>query len=162
MTTNLSGTSVTKNESLYEQDFYLWLKTTAQLLRNRQLDDVDLDNLIEEIEDIGKDKRRELQSRLRVLLMHLLKYQYQPERRSSSWISTILEQFDQIESLLKDSPSLKPYYLEIFAETYLKAVKFASAETKLPIKTFPSDSPFSAEDVINSDFIFATVNQEEV
>ncbi len=162
MTTNLNRTSVTKNESLYEQDFYLWLNTTAQLLRNRQLDDVDLDNLIEEIEDMGKDKRRELQSRLRVLLMHLLKYQYQPERRSSSWISTILEQFDQIESLLKNSPSLKPYYLEIFAETYLKAVRFASAETKLPIKTFPNDSPFSPEDVINSDFIFATVNQEEV
>ncbi|HEY9693530.1 MAG TPA: DUF29 domain-containing protein [Oculatellaceae cyanobacterium] len=162
MTTNLNRTSVTKNESLYEQDFYLWLNTTAQLLRNRQLDDVDWDNLIEEIEDMGKDKRRELQSRLRVLLMHLLKYQYQPERRSSSWISTILEQFDQIESLLKNSPSLKPYYLEIFAETYLKAVRFASAETKLPIQTFPSESPFSPEDVINFNFIFATVNQEEV
>ena len=162
MTTNLNGTSVTKNESLYEQDFYLWLNTTAELLRSRQLDDVDFDNLIEEIEDMGKDKRRELQSRLRVLLMHLLKYQYQPSRRSSSWISTILEQFDQIESLLKNSPSLKPYYLEIFAETYSKAVRFASAETKLPIKTFPRDSPFSPEDVINSDFIFALVNLEEV
>jgi hypothetical protein len=160
MTTNLNGTSVTK--SLYDIDFHLWLTTTAELLRSRQLDDVDFDNLIEEIEDMSGSQRRELKNRLIVLLMHLLKYQYQPSKRSSSWVGTIWEQFYQIISLLEDSPSLKPYYLEIFNDCYLKAIPAASSETKLPLKTFPPESPFSPEDVINSDFIFSLVNTEEV
>jgi len=159
MTTDLK---LTPPQNIYKQDYYMWLNITAQQLRDRQFHNVDLDNLIEEIEAMSGSQRRELKNRLIVLLMHLLKYQYQPSRRSSSWVRTIWEQFYQIESLLEDSPSLKPYYLEIFAETYSKAVRFASAETKLPIKTFPSDSPFSPEDVINSDFIFALVNLEEV
>jgi hypothetical protein len=162
MTINLNGTSVTKNESLYEQDYYLWLKTTAELLRSRQLDDVDFNNLIAEIEAMSGSQQRELKNQLIVLLMHLLKYQYQPSKRSSSWVGTIWEQFYQIVSLLEDSPSLKPYYEEIFNDCYLKAIPAASSETKLPIKAFPNDSPFSPEDVINCDFIFALVNQEEV
>jgi hypothetical protein len=113
MTTNLQSTSL--SSYLYNQDYCLWLETTAKLLRNHQLDHVDFEHLIEEIEDMGKEKRRELKNRLIVLLMHLLKYQYQSEKRSSSWVSTIWEQFYQIESLLEDSPSLKPYYLEIFS-----------------------------------------------
>jgi hypothetical protein len=159
MTTNLKLTS---QQNLYDIDFYLWITTTAQLLRDRKFDELDLDNLIEEIDDMGKDKRRELKSRLVVLLMHLLKYQYQPERRSSSWRSTILEQRRQIESLLKDSPSLKPYYLEVFADVYKNAVVDASAETLLPAQTFPVESPFLPEDVINSNFIVSLVTQEEV
>ena len=157
MTTNLK---LTPQQNLYDLDFYLWITTTAQQLRERKFDELDLDNLIEEIDDMGKDKRREVKSRLRVLLMHLLKYQYQPERRSSSWKSTILEQRHQIESLLKDSPSLKAYYLEIFADVYKNAVVDASAETSLPAKTFPLDSPFLPEDVINSDFIVSLLTQE--
>ncbi|HEY9692252.1 MAG TPA: DUF29 domain-containing protein [Oculatellaceae cyanobacterium] len=159
MTTNLK---LTHQQNLYDIDFYLWIVTTAQLLRDHKFDELDLDNLIEEIEDMGKDKRRELKSRLVVLLMHLLKYQYQPERRSSSWRGTILEQRRQIESLLKDSPSLKPYYLEVFADVYKNAVVDASAETLLPAQTFPVESPFLPEDVINSNFIVSLVTQEEV
>jgi hypothetical protein len=159
MTTNLKLTS---QQNLYDLDFYLWITNTAQLLRDRKFDELDLDNLIEEIDDMGKDKRREVKSRLVVLLMHLLKYQYQPERRSSSWRSTILEQRRQIESLLKDSPSLKPYYLEVFADVYKNAVVDASAETLLPAQTFPVESPFLPEDVINSNFIVSLVTQEEV
>ena len=149
-------------QNLYEIDYYRWLNLTAQQLRDRQFDDLDLDNLIEEIEAMSGSQLRELKSRLIVLLMHLLKYQYQPSKRSSSWVGTIWEQFYQIVSLLEDSPSLKPYYLEIFNDCYLKAIPAASSETKLPIKTFPSESPFSPEDVINSDFIYALVNVEEV
>jgi hypothetical protein len=95
MTTNLQSTSL--SSYLYNQDYCLWLETTAKLLRNHQLDHVDFEHLIEEIEDMGKEKRRELKNRLIVLLMHLLKYQYQSEKRSSSWVSTIWEQFYQIE-----------------------------------------------------------------
>lgn len=158
MTTNLK---LTQTQELYQQDYYQWLNTTAQLLRDRRLDDVDFDNLIEEIEDMGSSQRRELKNRLIVLLMHLLKYQYQPSKRSSSWVSTILEQRRQLEFLLKDSPSLKPYYLEVFFDCYTDAVKDASSETKLPLKTFPVESPFLPLDVINSDFIYALVNTEE-
>lgn len=160
MTTNLQPTSFSNH--LYEQDYCLWLETTAKLLRDRQLDSLDFEHLIEEIEDMGKEKRRELKNRLIVLLMHLLKYQYQPENRSASWVSTIWEQHYQIESLLTDSPSLKPYYLEIFSDCYLKAVRAASTETKLPTKAFPTESPFLPGDVINPDFIVVLVSQEEV
>ncbi|MFB2972885.1 DUF29 domain-containing protein [Aerosakkonema sp. BLCC-F183] len=151
-----------KSNHLYDRDYCLWLETTAKLLRDRKLDLLDFEHLIEEIEDIGKDKRRELKNRSIVLLIHLLKYQYQPERRSSSWVSTIWEQYYQIESLLEDSPSLKPYYLEIFSDCYSKAVRAASTETKLSVKAFPSESPFFPENTIDPDFIFALVNQEEV
>ncbi|HEY9691128.1 MAG TPA: DUF29 domain-containing protein [Oculatellaceae cyanobacterium] len=158
MTTNLKLTS---HQELYQQDYYQWLNTTAELLRSRQLDDVDFDNLIEEIEDMGGSQRRELQSRLIVLLMHLLKYQYQPSMRSSSWRGTIFEQRRQIALLIKNSPSLKPYYLEIFSECYSDAINEASAETNLPLSAFPVESPFLPLDVINLDFISTLVNTEE-
>lgn len=159
MTTDLQS-SATNYFELYEQDHCLWLEATANLLRSGQLELIDFEHLIEEIEDIGKEKRRELKNRLRVLLMHLLKYKYQPDKCSSSWVNTILEQYRQIESLLEDSPSLKPYYLEIFSDCYLKAVVDASTETKLPIDTFPSGSPFSATDVINSAYIHSLFEVE--
>ena len=161
MTTNLNGTSVSNSESLYKEDFYLWIQATAQLLRSRQLEQLDLENLIEEIESMGASQRRELKNRLIVLLMQLLKYQYQQDLRSSSWVSTILEQYNQLESLLEQSPSLKSYYLEVFSDCYNKAVRTASIETKLPIKHFPIESPFLPEDVINPNFIGSVVNQEE-
>lgn len=151
MSSNLQPISF--SERLYDRDYCLWLEETAKLLRDRQLELLDFEHLIAEIEDMGKEKRRELKNRLIVLLMHLLKYQYQLEKRSASWVSTIWEQFYQIESLLEDSPSLKPYYLEIFSDCYLKAVRAASTETKLPTKVFPTESPFLPDDVINPDFI---------
>ncbi|WP_413172551.1 DUF29 domain-containing protein [Anabaena azotica] len=159
MTSNLQSTSL--SSSLYDQDYCLWLETTAKLLREREIEQLDFEHLIAEIEDMGKEKRRELKNRLIVLLMHLLKYQFQPEKRSSSWINTIWEQFYQIESLLEDSPSLKPYYLEIFSDCYLKAVRAASSETKLPAQDFPTDSPFLPVDVISPEFIVTLVSQEE-
>ncbi|OCR01518.1 hypothetical protein BCD67_18675 [Oscillatoriales cyanobacterium USR001] len=161
MNTHLQQAPI-ENQELYEQDYYLWIVTTTNLLRDRRWEEIDFEHLIEEIKDMGKDKQRELKSRLVVLLMHILKYQYQIEKRSSSWISTILEQSDQIEYLLEDSPSLKPYYLEIFKQCYSKAIRNASAETKLSVNTFPNESPFSPEDVINPDFIFSLVNQVEI
>ncbi|MGA9379260.1 MAG: DUF29 domain-containing protein [Phormidium sp.] len=149
MTTNL----------LYDRDYCLWLEETAKLLRDRKLEYLDFEHLIAEIEDMGKEKRRELKNRLIVLLMHLLKYQFQPEKRSGSWVSTIWEQFYQIESLLEDSPSLKPYYLEIFSDCYIKAVRAASTETKLPTQAFPTESPFLPENAIDPDFIVMLVSQ---
>jgi hypothetical protein len=150
MTTNLKLTSY---QELYHIDYYKWLDTTAQLLRNHQFDDVDFDNLIEEIEAMSGSQRRELENRLRVLLMHLLKYKYQSERRSNSWLNTIDEQRNQLELLLEYSPSLKPFYSEVFNKCYLKARRSAASETGLDINTFPSESPFTQDDTINPDWL---------
>jgi hypothetical protein len=143
-------------ETLYEQDYYLWLETTAQQLRERRLNELDWEHLLEEIEDLAKNSRRELKNRLVVLLAHLLKWKYQPEKLpyyGNSWISTITEQRRQIEFLLEDSPSLKPFLLEVFAGCYAKARRDASKETGLPIDTFPAQSPFTPEEALNPDYL---------
>jgi hypothetical protein len=84
--------------------------------------------------------------------MHLLKWQYQPEKRTNSWINTIDEQREQLELIFRDSPSLKPYLADIFAECYQKAVRGTVNETNLPKETFPVDCPFSQEQVLNWDY----------
>ncbi len=92
---------------LYQKDYYGWLQENAQLIRERKFSEVDADNLIEELESMGKSEKRELSSRLTVLLMHLMKWQYQAVRRSTSWRNTIAVQRIDIQDLLEDSPSLR-------------------------------------------------------
>ncbi len=139
-------------KSIYEQDFYLWLQTTAQSLKDGKFNEIDIPNLIEEIESMGRSERRELRSRLIVLLMHLLKWQYQPEKRSESWRSTITEQRIDIEELLEDSPSLKAVILEVFDGCYQKACVKASEETGIKLNFFPKESPFTLEETLKSNF----------
>ncbi|BAG00974.1 DUF29 domain-containing protein [Microcystis aeruginosa] len=138
---------------LYETDFNLWLEQTINHLKKGNLEALDLDNLIEEISDMVRNNRREVFSRLKVLLMHLLKWQYQPEKRTNSWINTIDEQREQLELILRDSPSLKPYLADIFAECYQKAVRGMVNETNLPKETFLVDCPFSQEQVLKWDYL---------
>jgi hypothetical protein len=121
--------SLPNPNSLYEQDFYLWIQTTAQQLKKGQFQEIDIISLIEEIESMGRSEKRELKNRFIVLLMHLLKWQYQPEKRSESWRSTITEQRICIEGLLEDSPSLQPLISEVFDDCYQKARLKASDET---------------------------------
>jgi hypothetical protein len=144
--------SIATPNSLYEQDFYLWIETTAQQLKEGQFDQVDLINLIEEIESMGRNEKRELKSRLIVLLMHLLKWQYQPEKRSESWRSTISEQRICIEGLLEDSPSLKPLISEVFDDCYQKARLKAADETGIKLNFFPKESPFTLEETLQVSF----------
>ncbi len=146
-------TSLTPNPSLYEQDYYLWLQTTAHQLRERKLAEVDLANLIEEIDSMGRNEKSALVSNLQIIQMHLLKYKYQPEKRSNSWRFTIFEHRDILLEAFEVSPSLKPYLKEVFAKCYSKARKKASLETGLPINTFPIESPFSIEETLNTDFL---------
>ncbi|GCL60813.1 DUF29 domain-containing protein [Microcystis aeruginosa] len=143
----------TKLSQLYETDFNLWLEQTVNHLKKGNLQALDLDNLIEEISDMGRNNRREVFSRLKVLLIHLLKWQYQPEKRTNSWINTIDDQREQLELILRDSPSLKPYLADIFAECYQKAVRGMVNETNLPKETFLVDCPFSQEQVLNWDYL---------
>lgn len=96
-------------QKLYESDYMKWIETTVEKLRFRDYSNIDWENLIEEIEDMGRSERRSLESNLVVVLMHLLKWQFQPDKRSGSWKGSIAEHRRRIRKTLQDSPSLKPY-----------------------------------------------------
>jgi hypothetical protein len=127
----------TQSKNLYERDYYRWLTATVELLRSGRLHELDIENLVEELDDLGRSERRALESNLRVLLMHLLKWEYQPEKRSGSWKATIREHRTRIKDLLTDSPSLRPYFHEVLPSAYQRARKLASDETGLPEQDFP-------------------------
>ncbi|HAX77598.1 MAG TPA: DUF29 domain-containing protein [Cyanobacteria bacterium UBA11372] len=140
-------------KSLYETDFVSWVETTVEQLRNQDYASVDWENLIEEIEDMSKRERKSLKSNLVVLLLHLLKWQYQSECRSGSWKGSIREHRRRINDDLKDSPSLKPYLQEVFAECYMNARLQAADETSLPIGTFPLDCLYTPDQSLDTDFL---------
>ncbi|MBD1926013.1 DUF29 domain-containing protein [Trichocoleus sp. FACHB-90] len=147
-------TEITANQqSLYDTDYLIWIKTTVEKLRVHDYSNIDWENLTEEIEDMGRSERRSLESNLIVVLTHLLKWQYQPELRSGSWKGSIVEHRRRIRKALKESPSLKPYLEEVFAECYLDAVEQASAETELPVETFPQLCPYTSAEILDSDFL---------
>ncbi len=139
--------------TLYDRDYYLWLSTTSKLLRQGNLQGLDITNLAEEIEDMGRSEKRSIESNLRVLLMHLLKYKYQPEKRSSSWKSTIREHRNRLQTLLEESPSLNRYLDEVFNKCYQKARELASDETEMRIDRFPETSPFTQEEILDPGYL---------
>ena len=134
----------------YSTDFYAWTQQQSTLLRSRNPQNLDWDNLAEEIESMGRQERQELTNRLRILIAHLLKWQYQSDRRSPSWEATIAVQRDDIADLLRDNPSLKPYLAQAFTDGYRKGRLLAISETNLPAETFPSEPPFDLDDVLAS------------
>ncbi|MEH1989459.1 DUF29 domain-containing protein [Nostoc sp.] len=148
----MTSPSFINEKNLYEQDFYLWIQTIAQQLKEHNFNEIDIPNLIEEIESMGRSEKRELKNRLIVLLMHLLKWQYQLEKRSESWRSTISEQRICIETLLEDSPSLQPLLTEIFEDCYQKARLKASEETGIKLNFFPQESPFILEETLKNTY----------
>lgn len=139
--------------SLYEQDFYLWLQTNINLLKEGKFTEIDLENLLEELESMGRSDKNALKSNLKILLMHLLKYKYQPEKRTNSWRYTIIEHRQRLRDTFKTSPSLYRFFEEIFNESYQDARELAAAQTGLSIKIFPPESPFTVEEVLNADFL---------
>lgn len=145
--------SPTNQKNLYKIDFVQWIETTAEQLRNREYANVDWENLIDEIEDMSRRERKALKSNLIVVLLHLLKWEYQPEYRSGSWRGSIREHRRRINEDLKDSPSLVPYLQEIWAECYENAREQAVDETGLSLETFPKMLSYTAEQVLNSKFM---------
>lgn len=141
------------SNTLYERDWHKWIEETVFLLRDRQLEKVDRESLIEELESMGKSEKNALKSNLRILLMHLLKWKYQPERRSNSWRATITEHRIRLIDSLESSPSLMNYFEEVFNNCYQNALKLASDETELPINTFPIESPFIFWEILNLDYL---------
>ncbi|KJU82601.1 protein containing DUF29 [Candidatus Magnetobacterium bavaricum] len=119
---------------LYEVDFYQWVFYNADLLRQGRFTEIDLENIIEELEDMGRNNKRELLSRLMVLIKHLLKWQYQPKRRSKSWSTTIDNQRTDIKFLLEDSPSLKNNIEAVIAKGFIEAKRKFEKETGISAK----------------------------
>jgi hypothetical protein len=142
------------NGTRYDDDFYTWTQEQAALLREGAVHELDLVNLAEEIESVGKRDRRALGSHLRNLVMHLLKWQYQPSGRLSgqSWTSSIRNARAEITVLLEDSPSLQREVAGLLARWYPLARLDASDETGLPLATFPETCPWTQEQVQAPDF----------
>jgi hypothetical protein len=134
-------------------DFNLWIQQTAQLLREHRWQEIDLKLLIEEVEDLGKSERRAITSQLIRLLLHLLKWQYQPQRRSDSWLDSITDARTQIELAIQDSPSLKSYPSEQLDDSYQKARRQAAKQTGIEISVFPENCPYALELVLNEDWL---------
>lgn len=145
--------SITSITSLYEQDLCLWLQTNINLLKNGKFTEIDLENLLEELESMVRSEKNALKSNLRVLLMHLLKYKYQSEKRTNSWLYTIREHRIKLRDTCKTSPSLYDFIEEVFNESYQDARELAADETGLSINIFPPESPFTMEEVLNPDFL---------
>jgi hypothetical protein len=130
---------------LYERDFFAWTRDQADALRRRSVNELDWENLLEEVESMGNQARGELRSHLILLLGHLLKWRFQPERRGRSWMFTILEQRREAERMIDENPSLKPELPDILADAYKTARLRAARETRLTIKRFPEECPFTWE-----------------
>lgn len=146
-------------KTLYEHDYNLWLEQILQQLRrcaasgDGAFEGIDLKNLIEELESMGRSEKRAVYSNLKILLMHLLKYRYLPEKRSNSWRSTIREHRQRLEEAFGDSPSLRNYFTEVFHSCYQAARELAAEETGLALDAFPTEVPFSEEAVLNPDYL---------
>ncbi len=141
---------------LYEKDFSEWARQNAKLLRSGRVGEADLENIAEEIEDLSKRERRSLHRRLTRLIQHLLKWQYQAEKRSSSWERTIIEQRDAIREILEGSPSLRRGVADAASKAYPVSVKLASADTRQPATAFPDVCPYRLEELLEDGFLPAS------
>jgi hypothetical protein len=144
---------VPSHQQMYDIDFMQWIDRAAELLKQGNFSQLDIENLIEEVESLGRSEKNALKSNLSVLLMHLLKWQYQPFRRTSSWKLTIIEHRDRIQLVLDSSPSLKQFYRSALNQRYEVARKQAALETGLDISTFPAECPYTAEQVLDDEFL---------
>jgi Domain of unknown function DUF29 len=141
------------NQSLYDRDFYAWANEQASLLRDGRLADADIPNIAEEIESMGRSEKRELINRLAVLMTHLLKWQFQPMRRSASWRLTMKEQRLRLAAHLRDNPSLKAHLDDAAREAFDLALVEAQHETGFDEKTFPAACPWPLNSIMSNDWV---------
>ena len=138
---------------LYDEDFVVWASETARLLREGRFEEIDVENLVEEVEAMAGRDQREVSNRLRVILQHLLKWQFQARKRSGSWHATIITQRAELEGLLEQSPSLRRSVPAAIAQVYAGAVKAAGAESGLAPGVFPRKCPYSPEQILDEEFL---------
>ena len=143
-----------RQHSLYECDYYTWALVNAAAIRERRLEDVDLDNVAAEMEDLGKSQESALESHLKVLLLHLLKLQYQPRRTTPSWQLTVREPRLALRKVLRRNPGLRgePKLREILNDAYQEARLAAARETRLKEERFPPDCPWTFKQVEDDKF----------
>ena len=144
----------------YEVDYALWCAEQGALLREGRFDALDRENFAAEIESLGRSDRREIENRLKVLLAHLLKWQFQPEQQMAGWRVTVREQRTQIAKTIKESPSLSRYPSEVLPEEYASARADAADETGLPEDTFPAECPFTIEQVLDPHWLPEAADQK--
>lgn len=136
----------------YDEDFYGWTLTNASLLKQGKFNEADMENIIEEIESMGRSEKSQLTNRLSVLIAHLLKWQFQPELQGRSWHGTIKEQRRRAKKLLKENPSLKSQLEEVFTDAYDLAVDQVERETPIDLKLLPKECPYTFEECLEEDF----------
>jgi len=144
---------ISPESKLYSRDFFAWTEETARLLRAGRWRELDVENVAEEIEDMGRTRRRELRSRLHTLTFHLLKWKYQAEKRSKSWRLTIHNQRRELDYVLEESPSLRPTVTQAVEMVYAGAAQGASIQTGRPRNTFPDRCPFTPEQILDPDYL---------
>lgn len=136
----------------YDEDFYAWTQDQAARLRARAHNGIDWENAAEEIESLGKSQRSEIRSRILVVLIHLLKWKYQPDQRSSGWKGTLAEQRDKIAEEVEESPSLRAFPASVVDRQYRTARLKAAGEIGLLDDAFPPACPFTVEQILDPDF----------
>jgi len=139
--------------SQHDLDFYLWTQQTAQVLRSGNFSQIELDDLIEEVEDMGNSQKDALESNLIRVIQHLLKWKYQPEKRSNSWKASITEHSLRLNRAFKKSPSLRRYFDQVLDECYSDARLIISRETGLDLSAFPPQCPFNSEDILDPQYL---------
>ncbi len=137
----------------YDQDFYAWLLENAELLREGRLDAVDTLHLAEELEGMGKSERRAIESYIKVIIVHLLKWRYQPERRGASWELSIANARDAISRRLEDSPSLRSRLPEMVSSRYPNARRHTALETGLLLGDLPDTCPFTIGELLDEGYL---------
>ena len=137
----------------YDDDLVLWIEAQIHLLLEKRFSELDIENLVEELDGMKKQYASELDSRLTVLIMHLLKCEYQKNHPQNKWHSTLTEQRRRIAFLLKDAPSMRAHVQPFSLDCYTTARRQASQETGMDIKTFPAELPYSVEQILDNDFI---------
>jgi hypothetical protein len=142
-----------ERQSLYERDFYLWIEEQAARLRDGRLDQLDVANLLEAIEDMGRSEKRAIEGNLVVLLTHLLKYRFQPDHRSSSWRGSIVEHRRRLRKLFRESPSLVAIARGMLSECYADSCEQAAAESGLSPDIFPTEPPFTLEQILDPKYL---------
>ncbi|MBF0537020.1 MAG: DUF29 domain-containing protein [Nitrospirae bacterium] len=138
--------------ALYEVDFYQWAFHNADLLRQGRFTEIDLENIVEELEDMARSNKRELVNRLAVLIMYLLKFQYQAKRRRGSWITTIGNQRTAIKLLLEDSPSLMNNIDTVIAKGFTAAKRKFEKETGISARELPETCLYTFEQLMDYGF----------
>jgi hypothetical protein len=140
------------NADLYDRDFFEWTVIQARALREERPAGLDWSNLAEEIESLGRSDKRSIASNLNVIIAHLLKWQYQPQKRKAGWKASIAEHRARLRGLIKESPSLRSYPAEVLPDEYPLARLKAIDETELPESALPEECPFTIEQILDPDF----------